>query len=132
MSLAITNLYPTYIEWLGTRPSLKGRERKEFARWVVRAHPELAEPYRLRPAEFRLMCLEIQRGGRSPVPTGIGDVTLRRYASALTQRYLLRPEPERGTFQDFLNAVLQQCQTERALKRFLEDRSPLPSSPSKR
>lgn len=132
MSLSIINLYPIYIEWLGARPSLKRRERREFARWIIRVHPELAEPYRLRPAEFRLMCQEIQRGGRAAAQNGIGDATLRRYAPALTKLYLLQPEPERGTFQDFLNAVLQECRTERALKRFLEDRTPSSPVPSKR
>lgn len=132
MNSGFVGLHAAYVEWLGCRAGLKSSERRTFARWVVRAHPELAEPYRSRAAEFRLMCLEIQRGGRAPAQNGIGDATLRRYAPALTERYLLQPEPERGTFQDFVNAVLQQCRTERALKRFLEENAPKPHGPSKR
>ena len=125
----LADFFVLHMEWLGLRSGLIPRERRSFARWVVRTHPEVATPYSAEPAAFRLTCAEIQRGGRTPAHVGIGDVALRRNAQALARVYLLRPTSERGTFRDFLNGVLERCRTPRALKRFLE-RSSQSSDPS--
>jgi hypothetical protein len=117
---SLADFFAAHIEWLGARLNLVPAERRTFARWVVRAHPELAKPYLSQPAEFRLVCREVHRGGKASVPNGVGEKTLRRYAEALMRRYLSLPEAERGRFREFLNDVLKQCPTERSLKRFLQ------------
>jgi len=121
---SLGDFFAAHIEWLGVRSSLIPAERRTFARWVVRAHPELAKPYLSQPAEFRLICQEVHRGGKAPVPNGVGEKTLHRHAEALMRRYLSLPEAGRGRFREFLNDVLKQCPTERSLKRFLQTEVP--------
>lgn len=119
MKPTLVNFFAAHVEWLGLKPGLKPTERRSFARWLIRSHPELVGPYRSEPALFRLTCQEVQRGGRLPTPSGIGEAILRRHAEALSRRFLSLPLAKRGTFQDFLNDILRQHPNERALKRFL-------------
>jgi hypothetical protein len=119
MKPALADFYTAHLEWLGLRASLVREEKRAFALWATRTHPELIAPYRAEPASFRLMCQEVQRGGRMPFPKGIGEATLRRYAGDLMRHYRSLPEEGREKFQDFVNRILEECPTERALRRFL-------------
>lgn len=113
-------LFAALIEWRAARPKLAGSEKREFARWLLRIHPEIAAEFKGEPAQFRLTCRELQRGSALPNTRGIGEATLRRYAPALVRKYLSLQQ--RGTFLDFLNGVLERCQTEVALRLYLAER----------
>lgn len=116
----IYQFYLAHIEWLGQRRSLTVGERREFVRWLCRVHPELTESFRGQPGLLRAQCKEVARGGQvSPIQRGLSMVTLKRYAEALTARYLTITAVPRSTFSQFLQNVISECPTEDALKRFL-------------
>lgn len=117
--MTLSGLFSAHIEWSGCRTDLPPAERRNFARWVARVHPEIAAPYRSEPARFRLLCEEVRRGVMPMSRRGVGQRVLERHASALVGRYLAEPEETRGTFAVFLERIVAACATERALMRFL-------------
>lgn len=119
MSNVLPALYAARAEWFVGRSTLSPRERRSFPRWVLRAHPEIAEHFRDEPARFRTTCREVERGMQLPRLAGIGQRTLERHLPTLAQQWLALPDGERGTFPAFLERVLAEHPTPRSLERYV-------------
>lgn len=119
MNGVLQRFYAACVEWRGCRSSLPPRERRSFPRWVLRAHPEIAQYFRDEPARFRTTCREVERGMQLPRRPGIGQRTLEQHLPVLAQRWLMLPDGERGTFSAFLERVLVAYPTPRALERYV-------------
>lgn len=115
-SFDLHELYAAHLEWLGIRSTLPSMERKQFVRWILRVYPAIGVEHS-ELVKFRMMCQEIQRGGKVPRTKGIGEATVRNYAKPLSRVY--QTLTEKVPFQTFVNSVLSECQTERSLRRFL-------------
>lgn len=125
--MTLLDLHSAHLEWQAVRKQLVSGERRDFVRWLVRAHPEVAAPYRGQPALLRQQCNEVWRGNVFPKVRGIGDETLKRHLPALYVKH--RSQEDQGTFLDFLNKVLAGCPTERALLRYLASAEPSTPQP---
>ncbi len=119
MIITLDKLWMAHAEWLGKRSTLTGPEKRYFHRWVLSSYPEFQRAARTEPALFRQECLQVQRGFAFPKQRGIGKATLERYARPLLDRYLLEREIQKVKFTEFLERVLAECKTERALRRYL-------------
>lgn len=119
MSNVLPALYAARAEWFAGHSTLPPRERRSFPRWVLRAHPEIAEHFRDELARFRTTCREVERGMQLPRRAGIGQRTLERHLPTLAQRWLALPESGRGTFLVFLERVLAEHPTPRSLERYI-------------
>lgn len=122
--MTLLDLHSSHLEWQALRKQLLNADRRDFVRWLVRVHPEVAAPYRGQPALLRQQCNELRRGNVLPKVRGIGDETLKRHLPALYAKHRSQKDP--GKFLDFLNRVLAECPTERALLRYLGPTTPQP------
>lgn len=117
--LNTAELYALYLEWLGRRAELTGREKRELACWVLKQRPELADAYSDEPALFQVQCRDIQSRPIQLPPKGLGAAVAKRNMSALFAKYMTLPTDARGAFMDFVNRVCGEYTTERALREYL-------------
>jgi len=116
------DLRELYREWRAQRRTLESRLQRSFPAWVFVVRPQYRELARAHPSLFHAACHqaeEIERGIATPSDHGIGQAVLQRHAVELAQCWL-RARDQYPTFGAFLDQVLQECQTERALQRWLK------------